>query len=124
MDKKILLIIVEDDNMFRDLMTMKLNLENFQVVEAADGEEGIKKIKEEKPDLVLLDVMLPGVDGFGVLDAIRKDPSLSKIKVFFLSNFDTKEDIEKGMKLGATDYLIKSQNTPADIIEKVKEALK
>lgn len=124
MEKKVLLIIVEDDQLFRDLMTLKLNIENFTVIEAADGEEGIKKIKEEKPDLVLLDVMLPGVDGFGVLEAIRKDPALSKIKVFFLSNFDTKEDIEKGMKLGATDYLIKSQNTPADIIDKVKEALK
>ena len=88
------------------------------VIEVADYLES--KIKEEKPHLVLLDLILPGIDGFEVLSRMREDPSLSSIPVIILSNLGQKEDIERGLKLGAVDYLIKAHFTPGEIIEKIK----
>lgn len=119
--KKIL--IVEDDKFLRELIIQKVTNEGFDVAKAIDGEEGIKKIKEEKPDLVLLDLILPGIDGFEVLSRMKEDPALSSIPVIILSNLGQKEDIDKGMKLGAIDYLIKAHFTPGEIIEKIKANL-
>jgi len=84
----------------------------------------LKKIKEEKPDLILLDLILPGIDGFEVLTKMKEDPELSKIPVIILSNLGQKEDVERGLKLGASDYLIKAHFTPGEIIEKIKNILK
>jgi DNA-binding response OmpR family regulator len=122
MAKKIL--IVEDDKFLRRLIVRKLIQEGFDISEAVDGEEGIKKIKEEKPDLVLLDLILPGIDGFGVLSRIKGDPDLAPIPVIILTNVDQKEDMEKGLKMGAVDYLIKAHLTPGEIVEKIKNVLK
>lgn len=122
MAKKIL--VVEDDKFLRELITQKLMKEDYETSEAVDGEEGIKKIKEEKPDLVLLDLILPGIDGFEVLSKKREDASLGQIPVIILSNLGQKEDVERGLKLGAVDYLIKAHFTPGEIIEKVKNVLK
>ncbi|OGZ18397.1 MAG: hypothetical protein A2Z68_02575 [Candidatus Nealsonbacteria bacterium RBG_13_38_11] len=122
MAKKIL--IVEDDKFLRDLISQKLLKEGFDIVQAVDGEEGVKKIKEETPDLVLLDLILPGIDGFEVLTQMKSDQSLQPIPVIILSNLGQKEDIEKGMKLGATDFLIKAHFTPGEIIDKIKGILK
>ena len=118
------ILIVEDDKFLRELIARKLTAENYQTIEAIDGEEGLKKIKEEKPDLVLLDLILPGIDGFEVLSRIKEDPSLASIPVIILSNLGQREDVERGMKLGAVDYLVKAHFTPNEIIEKVKAALK
>ncbi len=122
MAKKIL--IIEDDKFLKELISQKLSKEGYDISEAVDGEEGIKKIKEEKPDLVLLDLILPGIDGFEVLSRTKKDPSLSSIPVIILSNLGQKEDIDKGFKLGAVDYLIKAHFTPGEIIEKIRAVLK
>jgi len=118
------ILIVEDDKFLRELIVRKLKEENFNITEAIDGEEGIKKIKEEKPDLVLLDLILPGIDGFEVLSKMKEDMSLAQIPVIILSNLGQKDDVERGLKLGAVDYLIKAHFTPGEIIEKVKTALK
>lgn len=118
------ILIVEDDKFLRELITRKLTQENFEISEAVDGEEGLKKIKEEKPDLVLLDLILPGIDGFEVLAKVKDDPALVSIPVIILSNLGQREDVEKGLKLGAVDYLVKAHFTPNEIIEKVKIALK
>jgi len=120
--KKIL--IVEDDKFLRELIVQKLVREGFKISEAIDGEEGIKKIKEEKPDLVLLDLILPGIDGFEVLSRMKEESVLTSIPVIILSNLGQKEDVEKGMKLGAADYLIKAHFTPGEIIAKIKDNLK
>ena len=118
------ILIVEDDTILRDLISQKLQKENnYEIVEAIDGEEGLKKAREKKPDIVLLDLILPGMDGFGVLEQIKKDPKTAKIPVVILSNLGQKEEIEKGMKLGATDFLIKAHFTLSEIIEKVKTLL-
>jgi len=118
------ILIVEDDEFLRGLINKKLASEGFSVMSAIDGEDGIKKAKEDKPDLVLLDLVLPNIDGFEVLSKIREDASISKTPVIILSNLGQKEDIDKGMKLGATDYIIKAQFTPEEIVERVKNVLK
>jgi CheY-like chemotaxis protein len=89
-----------------------------------DGEEALKRLETEKPDLVLLDLILPGIDGFEVLAKIKQDPSLTSIPVIILSNLGQKEDVDRGLKLGATDYLIKAYFTPKEIVEKVRGVLK
>jgi DNA-binding response OmpR family regulator len=115
------ILIIEDDKFLRRLMGQKLVQENYNVSEATDGEEGLKKVKEEKPDLILLDLILPGIDGFEVLSRIKSDPAISSIPIIILSNLDQKE---KGLKLGAVDYLIKAHFTPGEIVEKIKKILK
>lgn len=117
-------LIIEDDEFLRGLINKKLTAEGFAMISAIDGEEGIKKAKEEKPDLILLDLVLPNVDGFEVLAKIKDDPVSSSIPVIILSNLSQKEDIDKGVKLGAVDYIIKAQFTPEEIVDKVKAILK
>lgn len=122
MAKKIL--IIEDDKFLRELTAQKLLKEGYDVIEAIDGEEGVKKAIEEKPDLILLDLILPGIDGFEVLAKIKEDSVISKTPVIILSNLGQKDDVERGMSLGASDYLIKAHFTPAEIIGKIKSVLK
>jgi len=122
MPKKIL--IVEDDKFLRELMSRKLREEGYEVLEAIDGDAGLKKMKKEKPDLVLLDLILPEIDGFEVLAAKKEDPEIAKIPVIILSNLGQREDVEKGLSLGAIDYLIKASFTPGEIVKKVKNILR
>ncbi len=122
MAKKIL--IIEDDKFLRELIAQKLIKEGYDIAEAVDGEKGIKAVGEEKPDLVLLDLILPGIDGFEVLTKIKEDPKIAQVPVIILSNLGQKDDIERGLKMGAVDYLIKAHFTPGEIIEKVKAVLK
>jgi DNA-binding response OmpR family regulator len=116
-------LIVEDDDFFRDLIHKKLKSENFDVIEAADGKKGIEAIKEKKPDIVLLDLLLPNVDGFEVLSQARANADTANIPIIILSNLGQQEDIEKGLKLGANDYLIKSQFDMVQVIDKIKTLL-
>ena len=118
------ILVIEDDKFLRELISRKLTGEGFDVLEAVDGEDGIKKIKEGKSDLVLLDLILPGIDGFEVLAKLRDDAEISSIPVIILSNLGQREEVEKGLKLGAIDYLIKAHFTPGEIIEKIKNILK
>ncbi len=117
------ILIIEDDKFLRELITRKLTSENFDIVEAVDGESGLKTLKEQKPDLVLLDLILPGIDGFEVLTKAKDDAMLALIPVIILSNLGQREDVERGLKLGAVDYLVKAHFTPNEIVEKVKQAL-
>jgi CheY-like chemotaxis protein len=117
------ILIVEDDKFLRELIVRKLKKEGYEVFEVGDGEEGLKKIKELKPDLVLLDLILPTIDGFEVLAKKKEDPEIKKIPTIVLSNLGEKEDIEKGLKLGAIDYLVKANFTPQEIIQKIKNIL-
>jgi len=118
------ILIIEDDKFLRELIVQKLLKEGYETSEAVDGEEGIKKVKEERPDLVLLDLILPGIDGFEVLHRMKEDSALSSIPVIILSNLGQKEDVERGLKMGAVDYLIKAHFTPGEIIDKIKTALR
>lgn len=118
------IIIVEDDKFLRELIAQKLAKEGYEILTAIDGEEGITQIREKKPDLVLLDLILPGIDGFEVLSRMKADPNLSKIPVVILSNLGQREEVERGIKLGAIDYMIKAHFTPREIIDKVNTVLK
>lgn len=117
------ILVIEDDKFLRELIARKLREENYEVSEAIDGEEGLRKIEEESPDLILLDLILPGLDGFEVLAKTKEDPQLSQIPVIILSNLGQRDDIERGLRLGAVDYLVKAHFTPIEIIEKIKKAL-
>ena len=118
------IFIVEDDKFLRELISQELKREGFDIAEAIDGEDGLKKIPEEKPDLILLDLILPGINGFDVLKKIKEDKSVSQIPVIILSNLGQKDNIDRGIGLGAVDYLIKAYFTPREIIEKLKKFIK
>ena len=122
MPKKILLI--EDDDMLRDLITKRLTKGGYQIVQSIDGISGLKAVEDEKPDLVLLDIVLPGIDGYEILEKIKNDASLSKTPVVMLSNLSQKDDVEKALKLGAADYFIKINFTSEEVLEKIKNILK
>jgi CheY-like chemotaxis protein len=121
MFKKILLI--EDDKFLRELMNKKLVTLGYEVAVAADGESGLIMIKETKPDVVLLDLILPGINGFEVLEKAKQDPEIANIPVVILSNLGQGEDIEKGLALGAKDFLVKAHFTPQEIVNKLKSIL-
>ncbi|MBI2451120.1 MAG: response regulator [Parcubacteria group bacterium] len=117
------ILLVEDDKFLRDLISQKLIKEGFNLSVAIDGEEGLKKTLEEKPQLVLLDIILPGIDGFEVLSKIRANAETAKTPVILLSNLGAKDDVERGLQLGADDYMIKAHFTPGEIIAKVKNII-
>jgi len=117
--KKIL--IIEDDKFLRELISNKLAKRGYELIQAVDGEQGFEKTKKEKPDVILLDLILPGIDGFEVLSKIRKEKDIAETPVLILSNLGQKEDIEKALNLGAADYLIKAHFTPEEIVEKIGE---
>jgi len=119
------ILIIEDDQFLRDLLCMKLEKEGFHVSLAIDGPEGLDKVMEEKPDLVLLDIILPSMDGFELLKTIRNSErmDIAATPVILLTNLGQESDVEKGRTLKADDYLIKSNFTIDEIIEKIKKLL-
>jgi len=119
MKKKIL--IIEDEKILRTLLAQTLSREGFEVKEAVDGEEGLEKAKTEKPDLILLDLILPTIDGYEVLERLKKDPFTESIPVMIISNLGQDEEIQRGLKLGAVDFLIKAHFTLDEISEKIKK---
>lgn len=119
--KKIL--IIEDDSFLSEMYLSKFNQSDFQAEAASDGKEGLNKIKSFNPDLILLDIVLPKMDGFEVLKEIKNDPELKKIPVVLLTNLGQKNEVEKGLSLGAEEYIIKAHFTPSAVVEKVKEII-
>lgn len=122
MPKKIL--VVEDDKFLRKVYESKLPKEGYNVVSAADGELGLAAIKKEMPDLVLLDLIMPKMTGFDVLEVVRKDPILAKIPIIVLSNLGQEDDLTKAKALGAVDFFIKSNFSIKEVVEKLKAYLK
>jgi len=118
-------LLVEDDSFLRDICCKKLLKEGFNVAIAVDGEEAVKKIDEFRPAIVLLDIILPAMDGFEVLKAIRshKDKTVKNIPVIMLTNLGQEEDNRKALDLGANDYLVKAHFTTEEIVEKIKSRL-
>ena len=117
------LAIIEDDKFLRDLIVRKLTNEGFEVKEAETGEDGLEVLRKTPPQLLLLDILLPGMSGYEVLEAIKKDDKLRNIPVIMLSNLGQKEEIERAESLGAKDFLIKAKYTPGEIVARVKEIL-
>ncbi len=116
-------LVIEDDKFLRELINRKLQSKNFETVLAIDGETGLDLITKETPDIVLLDLILPGINGFEVLTKVKENEKIKDIPVIILSNLGQKDDIEKGMGIGAADYLVKAHFTPSEIIEKINQIL-
>ena len=121
MPKKILL--VEDEEIMIDLLQRKLTKEGYEVSVARDGEEGLKLMREVKPALILLDIVMPKMGGFEVMEEMAKEPELKKIPVIVISNSGQPVELDRAQKLGAKDWLIKTEFDPQEVIEKVKKQL-
>ena len=117
------ILVIEDDKYLRDVLVEKLRKEEFETHEAIDGEAGLAMTKEVKPDLVVLDIILPLMNGFEYLEQKGKDAAIVKIPVIILSNLGQREDVERGLKLGAKDYAVKAHFTPNDLIAKIRKIL-
>lgn len=119
-EKKIKVLLIEDEPEVLELYRLKLTLDDYDVVVASSGKEGLSKALSENPELVFLDIKMPEMDGFEVLKKLRESPKTKNTPVVILSNFDEQEMIEKGLSLGANEFLIKSQFTPEEISSKIK----
>jgi len=117
------ILVVEDDNFLRDLLARKLGQENCQFIAAIDGENALKIIDDEKPSIILLDLILPGIDGFEVLTKIKQNPVVKDVPVVILSNLGQDSDIQKAKELGADDFLIKANFSIDEVIAKIKELI-
>jgi len=122
-EKKTTVLIIEDEESLAAMYAAKFDKEGFNVVTASDGSDGIDKAKSSSPDIILLDIILPKKDGFMVLKELKEDAKTKNVKVLMLSNLGQDEDVSKGKKLGAEDYLVKANLTPAQIVDKVKQYL-
>ncbi len=121
--QKPIVLLVEDDKFLRELIMQKLEKEGFKAQSAIEAQEAFKLMDESKPNVVLLDLVLPGMDGFSVLHKIKENPQTSDVAVIILSNLGQKEDLDRAMSEGASDYLIKANFTPGEIIEKIRNIL-
>ena len=117
------ILLVEDDQFLVDIYLTKLKEAGFLVETSADGEDCLKKLKEKKFDLLVLDLVLPKLDGREVLRIIKEDPELKTIPVIVLSNLGQKEEVEKEIKAGAAQYLIKAHFTPSEVANEIKKIL-
>ena len=117
------ILIIEDDNFLLSLIVEKFIRLGFDAEAAVDGEEGLNKIISNKYDLVLLDMILPKMDGFKILEEIKKNQSLKNLPIIVASNLYDKNDIDKAFSLGAADYIIKAYNSPENIVDRVKAFL-
>jgi len=119
--KKVL--IVEDEDLIIDLLKKKLLQENYDVLTAHDGEEGLKVLRETKPDIVLLDIIMPKKNGYEVMEEMNKDPELKKIPVIIISNSGQPVELDKAKEMGAKDWLIKTEFDPQEVVEKVRKQI-
>ncbi|MDO8668749.1 MAG: response regulator [Candidatus Buchananbacteria bacterium] len=122
MKKKIL--IVEDDNFLQKALGHALLENDFDIISAVSGEQAVPLAKNAKPDLILLDIILPKKDGFVIMEELKNDSAIASIPVIFITNLGQKEDVKKGLDLGAKGYIIKAHFKIADIIDKINEVLK
>ena len=115
---------IEDDAFLAQIYSKKLESLGFEVLVAGSGEDGLRIVSKETPACILLDILLPGMDGYEVLEKLKSDPLTSNIPVIVVSTMGQREDIEKAKSLGAAGYMIKAHVSPQDIANKVNEILK
>jgi len=117
------ILLIDDDDFLINIYKTKFEMEKFKVYTASDGEEGFLMAQRKNPDIILLDVLMPKMDGFTVLDKLKSLEKTKKIPVILHTNLGQKEDVEKGLAKGAVDYVIKSHFKPSEIVDKVKKNL-
>jgi DNA-binding response OmpR family regulator len=113
------IVVVEDDQAFYNLCATELELKGYEVVHVPDGQTAVSRIREEKPDLILLDIILPGINGLDILEELKAADETANIAVIMLTNFGTDENISKAVELGADDYLMKYNLVPSELPEKL-----
>lgn len=119
MDDDVTVLLIEDDEATAEMYRLRLGADGYRVVVARDGEEGLSMAREESPDLIYLDVRLPKLDGFQVLEALRADAATAATPVVIVSNYGEPDLKERGLELGALEFLVKSDTSPARLSEEV-----
>lgn len=122
--KPIKILLMEDETMLSSMYQTKFKNEGLEVVTSLDGEDGLAKARGEQFDVVLVDVIMPKLDGFAVLKELRALPQYKTTPIILLTNLGQEEDMKKGQSLGATDYLVKANFTPSQVAAKIKEILR
>jgi DNA-binding response OmpR family regulator len=117
------ILLVEDDPFVVDIYVTKFKEAGFEIDVAENGDEALRKLKEKKPDLLILDIVLPNIDGWELLKQIRTDLGLEDLKVVVLSNLSQKSEVEKGTEFGVLRYFIKAHYTPSEVVEEIKKIL-
>lgn len=117
------ILLVDDDEFLSNIYKTKFEMEKFKVYQAEDGGEALTMVKRKKPDVILLDVLMPKMDGFTVLEKLKQSEKTKNIPVILHTNLGQKEDVEKGFSRGAVDYIIKAHFKPSEIVDKVKKIL-
>lgn len=118
------ILIIEDDEILSKVIKKELDETDFETHQAFDGKAGLEMAGEIRPSLILLDIMMPKMNGFEVLELLKNNPEVQDIPVFILTALDSDDDIKKGIELGAKDYIVKSQHAVTEIVGKVVQFLK
>jgi PleD family two-component response regulator len=122
-EQKLKVLLIDDDDFLAKILADKLAQSGFEPVLARDGESGLRAVKAKKPVAVLLDVLLPKMDGFKVLERLKSSAATRNIPVIMLTNLAKKEDLDRAKELGALDYLMKAHLAPDDMIERLRKAI-
>ena len=122
--KKLKILIIDDDAFISGMYATRLTNDGYQVVTALDGALGIAAAAKEKPDVILCDVLMPNLDGFETLKRLKEDPALKAIPVMMLTSMGQKEDVARGLEMGAADYMVKTNTLPIDASDKIKKLIK
>ncbi|MBI2450754.1 MAG: response regulator [Parcubacteria group bacterium] len=124
MSKNKKIVIVEDESVIAEMYQIKFEKSGYQVIKVLDSEKAFETIQKEMPNLIVLDIIMPGFSGFALLKQFKNDEKLKNIPVVILSNLGDPADIDKGKAMGADDYLIKADNTPSQALEKIEKYIK
>lgn len=122
-EQKIKILLVEDDSFLLGMYAAKFESDGFKVTTAEDGEKAIRLALKELPNIILLDLVLPKISGFKVLKQLKQEPATARIPIILLTNLSQRDEVEKGLKMGAEDYLIKAHFMPSEVMEKIKKVL-
>ena len=121
---KLNILLIEDEEMLATMYRTKFEKEGYQITVALDGEAGLELAKKGTYNVILLDIIMPKLDGFAVLKQLRELDQYKQVPILMLTNLGQDEDVQKGKKLGATDYLVKANFTPTQVLEKIKGVVK
>jgi len=118
------ILIIEDEKFLLEMYQGRFEKEGYQVFTAIDGQCGLRLAQKEKPDLIILDILMPGMDGYEVIRKLKEDNQTKEITILVLSNLGQREEVNQGLKLGADDYIIKTDLTPSELVNKVERMFK
>lgn len=122
-EKGLKILLIEDDPFLLSMYSTKFEIEDFRVYVASDGQKGLELAGKELPDIILLDILMPKMNGFEVLENLKAQKETKDIPVILLTNLNQKDEIEKGLSLGVDDYLIKANFMPSEVVEKIKKVI-